>query len=272
MNRYNKGLPLSDDFVRMCRSELMMLKKVSLLIIISLSLQVYGAEKKSFKFGISPLKDPKVIREEWKPLKKLLEKDCGCLINFEVAKSVEEFEKKLKETKYDLAFVNPFQQTIAYESGFVVLAKEKNRSLQGIIIVREDAKIKNLVDIQKQKMAFSKYHPFETSALVKRKLEDEKIDIEEIESINLDFVVQNVIMGIASAGAINMPTYSNLDQEDKKLIKILDKTVKINSEPFVVKKQLAKKTKSSFSKTLTSLSNSTEGRAILKKLKLKKLI
>ena len=108
--------------------------------------------------------------------------------------------------------------------------------------------------------------------MVKKKLEAEKVNYEEIQSINLDFVVQNVIMGIATGGAINMSTLSNQDSEDKKFIRILDKTEKIESEPFVVKKQLAKKTKLSFNKTLINLSTSEEGRAILKKLKLKKLI
>jgi phosphonate transport system substrate-binding protein len=242
------------------------------LLFLALSLDVHSADKKSFKFGISPLKDPQVVRDEWKPLKKLLEKDCGCLINFEVAKSREEFELKLSKTQYDIAFVNPFQQNIAYENGFISLAKEKNRSLQGIIIVREDSKIKKIQDLENQKLAFSKYHPFESSAMVKKKLEAEKVNYEEIQSINLDFVVQNVIMGIAAGGAINMATFSNQDSEDKKFIRILDKTEKIDSEPFVVKKQLAKKTKQSFNKTLINLSINEEGKAILKKLKLKKLI
>lgn len=244
---------------------------LSFLLILTTN-QANSADKKSFKFGIFPIKEAKIIREEWKPLKKLIEKDCGCLINFEVAKSIEEFEKKLTKTQYDIAFVNPFQQKIAYDNGFVLLAKEKNRSLQGIIIVRADSKIKSLLDVQNQKMAFSKYHPFEASAMIKKKLKDEKMTIEEVQSINLEFVVQNVIMGIASAGAINMATYNDLDKEDKSLIKILDKTDKIDSEPFVVKKQLSKKTKQSFYKTLNGLSSTEEGRALLKKLKLKKLI
>lgn len=243
-----------------------------ILTVIIIAMEAQSADKKSFKFGISPTKDPKAVRDEWKPLKKLLEKDCDCLINFEVAKSNEDFENKLSKTQFDLAFVNPFQQKIAHENDYMTLAREKDRSLQGVIIVRDDSKIKTLQDLENQKLAFSKYHPFESSTLVKKKFEEEKVKYEEILSINLDFVVQDVIMGIAVGGAIDKSTYSNQDSEDKKFIRILEKTEKIDSEPFVVKKQLAKKTKLSFKKTLINLSNSQEGRSLLKKLKLKKLI
>ena len=66
-------------------------------------------------------------------------------IRFTTAPDIPEFERRLLAGRYDLAYMNPYHYTVfSLKPGYIVVAKEKDKLIQGIVVVRKMPRIKKL--------------------------------------------------------------------------------------------------------------------------------
>ena len=65
----------------------------------------HGAEP--ILFGIAPQQEPEKVREMWKPFFRYLEQEVGYRFAFETASSIEEFQQRVLEGRYDIWWGNP---------------------------------------------------------------------------------------------------------------------------------------------------------------------
>jgi phosphonate transport system substrate-binding protein len=106
--------------------------------------------------GIVPQQSPGELARLWTPVLKYLEEKTGLTLQFETAKDVATFEQRLKAGQYDIAYANPLMYTDVLHSrlGYEAFAREKDRTLTGMIVVRKDSRYKSLADLAGSELAF----------------------------------------------------------------------------------------------------------------------
>jgi phosphonate transport system substrate-binding protein len=106
--------------------------------------------------GIVPQQSPGELARLWTPVLKYLEEKTGLTLQFETAKDVATFDQRLKEGKYDIVYANPLMYTALLHSrlGYEAFAREKDRTLTGLIVVRKDSRYKSLADLAGSELAF----------------------------------------------------------------------------------------------------------------------
>lgn len=69
---------------------------------------------------------------------------------FETAKDIPTFEQRLAKGAYDFAYMSPYTYTVLHRSraGYTAFAKEKDKKLTGIIVVRRDSEYQDIKDLR----------------------------------------------------------------------------------------------------------------------------
>lgn len=107
------------------------------------------------KFGVVPQQSASNLAQLWTPLFQLLTEKTGHEFEFHTARDLNSYEKRLDTGEFDIAYMNPYHYTVVHKSvGYNVFAKEKNRRLKGIIVVRQDSPYRNLSDLRGSVIAF----------------------------------------------------------------------------------------------------------------------
>ena len=63
---------------------------------------------KTLRFGIVPQQGPSDIEVNWGPLVDYIESHSDYTVHIKTASSIPEFERRVKEGRYDIAYMNPY--------------------------------------------------------------------------------------------------------------------------------------------------------------------
>src|SRR5499426_4485219 len=88
-------------------------------------------------FGIAPQQEPEKVREMWRPFFAYLEREVGYKFAFETASSIEEFQQRVLEGRYDIWWGNPLTYVQANRKlGYVAIARDTVR-IAGLLVTRK---------------------------------------------------------------------------------------------------------------------------------------
>lgn len=106
--------------------------------------------------AVHPLHNPKRLFEVYQPLVELInDQSAGFALKFEASRDYAEFERKLHARKFHLALPNPYQTIEAERFGYRVVAKMgDDERFRGIIVVRRDAGIRSVADLDGKALSF----------------------------------------------------------------------------------------------------------------------
>ncbi|VAX08679.1 ABC transporter, substrate-binding protein (cluster 12, methionine/phosphonates) [hydrothermal vent metagenome] len=115
--------------------------------------QTSGVE---YIFGIHPLHNPQRLFEVFDPMMDYLSKNIdGVSFQLEASRNYPVFDQKLYERKFDFALPNPFQTINAINRGYKVFGKiGLDSNFRGIILVRKDSPIKEVLDLRGKAVSF----------------------------------------------------------------------------------------------------------------------
>ncbi len=128
---------------------------IPLLLIFLIPGEGPAAEKKAYTIGVIPTWPPVVTYAQWSPFVERLSHDTGLKLRLRVYEKMSDFEHEITTSKGpDFIFVNALQAVIAHrEQGYIPLVRGKN-SVEGIVFVKKDSKIKNVKDLSGKRIAF----------------------------------------------------------------------------------------------------------------------
>jgi len=103
---------------------------------------------KTYIFGVHPLLSSKKLYEVYQPLvDKINENLKDGKIKLESSISYASFNEKMISGYFDFALPNPYQTITSLKYGYEVFGKMgDDESFRGIILLRKDSKIKNVID------------------------------------------------------------------------------------------------------------------------------
>jgi PAS domain S-box-containing protein len=131
---------------------------------------VQGASdgRPTLTFGVVPQLSATKLAGKWTPILQRLGDKTGYTIRFRTAPDIPAFEQRLATGEYDMAYMNPYHYTVFHESpGYVAFAKEKDKRIKGIMVVRKDSSYCELNELANQTLAFPAPAAFAASVLTR---------------------------------------------------------------------------------------------------------
>lgn len=241
------------------------MKLVSRLIVALFAIASVAAE--TFTFGIVPQQSAQVLAKTWQPVFNEIARQSDIEFIFRTAPTIPEFEQRVLNGEYDLAYMNPLHfVTFAEQPGYQAVARETNKSLQGIVVTRKDSAATSLKDLQNSKLAFPAPNAFAATVIPLANLAQQNILIEPVYVRTHDSVYLNVLAGNYPAGGGVQRTFNNMPEDVKAELKVLWTTPAYTPHAIAAHPRFSEHQVDQFQQIFTALNASEEGKAALAQL------
>ncbi|MCH2204059.1 MAG: phosphate/phosphite/phosphonate ABC transporter substrate-binding protein [Fuerstiella sp.] len=179
--------------------------------------------------GIVPQQAPADIERNWGRLAEYLSQAIGKDVLVKTAPSIPEFEDRCRAGVYDLSYMNPYHYTVfAQDPGYRAMAKQKDKSIIGILVVRKDGddQVEDdpseavLSQFQGEKAAFPSPAAFAASLLTRAEFKKQNVDIDEVYVRTHNSVFEGVANGIFPIGGGVMRTLNSIGPDVKEKLHI----------------------------------------------------
>jgi len=238
-----------------------------LFILTLLSVFSFFSTAQTLTFGVVPQQPAQKLASLWYPVLDYLSQESGITLQFKTAKNIPEFEHRLANSEYDIAYMNPYHYTVFHQSsGYEAIAKRKNSRIRGIIVVRKDNPIKKLRTLNGEKLAFPSPAAFAASILTKAELTKMHISFFPVYVTSHDSVYLSIANGFFVAGGGVLRTYKNADPSIRKQLRIFWETPSYTPHAIAVLPKIHHTTRTKIINAMINMSNTPAGLRLLKRL------
>ena len=236
-----------------------------------LSFKTVYAESNVLSFGVVPQQEAKKLRALWMPFVEKLATDSGLVIQMKTADDIGSFQSKMLSGQFDVTYSNPLLYIIANSSiGYTAIAKEKDKRLHGIFVVRNDSEIASLEDLKGKSLVFPE-HAFAATVLTQAKLNKFNIPYKASFVYSHDAAYKFVSLGkFVAAGGVER-TFKSLDPAIRSRLRILKRLDGVTPHAFSVHPRISQTAVNKLKKALNNFSQSDDGKQILENLRMNAL-
>lgn len=243
-----------------------------LLLISSLAVSSLSANE-IYTVGVVPQFDIRQVTRIWQPILKEVSARSGVTLKLNPSARIPEFEKEFESGQFHFAYMNPYHAIVANQKqGYQPILRDLGKRLFGIIVVHKDSAITDIKQIDGKKVVMPAPNALGASLLPRAEFAMKfniKPDIKYVRSH--DSVFLNTAMGMADAGGAVMATFNRQPKEIRDQLRILYKTGDVPKHPIVVHPDVPSDVVKRVSKAFLELGNSTEGKALLANIPMKKI-
>ncbi|WP_432467601.1 phosphate/phosphite/phosphonate ABC transporter substrate-binding protein [Agarivorans sp. Z349TD_8] len=237
-----------------------------LLLVVLFSLNAQAVQK-TYSFGIVPQQSATRLVEQWGPLLDAVSLASGYPLTFKTAPSIPEFEQRLANGDYDFAYMNPYHyQVFSANPGYQALAKSKDKTLQGILVVRADSEIQNIAQLSGDTLAFPAPQAFAASVVIRGYLAQQQLDFKSKYVGSHDSVYRAVAAGLYPAGGGIPRTFASIDPEILKQLRILWTSAGFTPHAIAVHPRVAPAVSSAVQQALIGLAEQPDDQLLLAEL------
>ncbi|MFA3791350.1 phosphate/phosphite/phosphonate ABC transporter substrate-binding protein [Aliiglaciecola sp. SL4] len=224
-----------------------------------------SAQQKTLTFGVVPQQSAKRLAALWTPIFQHISEQTGVHIVFSTAKDIPTFEKRLEAGDYDLAYMNPYHYTYYNQvSGYDALAKQSNKTIQGVIVANADGKVRNIRDLAGSRLAFPAPAAFAASLLAQAELNNLGVEYTPMYVGSHDSVYLNVSRGFFPAGGGIQRTLNNMNESTQSSLVTIWKSARYTCHAIATHPNIDAATRDKILTALLSMNNSEQGKALLK--------
>ena len=223
-----------------------------------------------YTFAFVPQQSANKLAKNWQPILDYLSDKTGDNYTFKTAKDIPTFEARVLQQEYDVAYMNPYHFVVFNErAGYQAIAKQRDKMIKGIIVVKKGAGITDLSQLRGETLAFPAPAAFAASILPRGELAKQGIEFTPRYVSSHDSVYLNVSRGFVKAGGGVMRTFNNADPKIKSQLDILWMTKGYTPHAFAVKRAMPEDARQRLVAALTSLELSEEGIRLLEAVNFK---
>ncbi|MEO0443780.1 MAG: PhnD/SsuA/transferrin family substrate-binding protein [Pseudomonadota bacterium] len=222
-------------------------------------------QAQTLSFAPVPQGTQEQVKNQWQPVVDKLNSTTGLSIQLTVAKSITDHSERLGKGEFDLAYANPaIYVAVEEKGGYKAFAKQSNKMLQGVIVVRNDSPAKDLADVADEIIATPDPAAFGASILPLKTFEQAGVDVFPEYYGSHTAAYMKVHSGeIAVSGGVNR-TFNALPADIRKDLRILKTTDQFKPHPFVASNRLSGDTVDKIGKALAAI---TSDQALRKTMK-----
>jgi phosphonate transport system substrate-binding protein len=218
----------------------------------------------SLTFGVVPQQSASTLAQLWTPILQYLSKQTGYSLPFKTAPDIPEFERRLAAGEYDLAYMNPYHYTVFHRSpGYQAFAKEKDRRIQGILVVRKDSPYQRPEDLAGQTLVFPAPAAFAASVLPRVSLTRQGIAFTAKYVASHDSVYLAVAKGLYPAGGGIKRTFDTIAPETRDQLRILWTTDAYTPHAIAAHPRVPAAVVRKVQEAMTAMHQDPQGRALL---------
>ena len=233
----------------------------------------HGAEP--IIIGIAPQQDPEKVRAMWQPFLVYLEKEVGHAFKFETAPSIEEFQQRVLEGRYDIWWGNPLTYIQASKRlGYVAIARDTTR-IAGLLVTLKDGEVKSAKELAGKKIAYSAPDAIGGTLLVQSYLARVGVEPDQVETMytgSHDAAYRAVLDGKAAAAGGVPRSYNALEPAQREKLVVLQRTEEVAPQPFAVHPRLYRSVVTKIQRALLKLNWAPEGKDILASIQYKEIV
>jgi phosphonate transport system substrate-binding protein len=228
------------------------------------------AAQKPLEFGIVPQQSATRLAEDWGPLLAEISKRSGVALIFRTAPNIPGFEERLGKGDYDLAYMNPYHYVVFHKaSGYRAFAKEQDRKIKGILVVKKDSPYRKPADLAGKTVVFPAPAAFAASILPQAEFGRLKIAIEAKFVASHDSVYRAVASGLQEAGGGIQRTFEATAPEVRDVLRVLSETPAYTPHAFAAHSRVPPEILAKVLAAMTSLSADEAGQRLLAPLAFK---
>ena len=232
-----------------------------------------AAQEKPLEFGIVPQQAASRLAAEWGPLMAELAKRSGVPIVFRTAANIPAFEERLSRGAYDLAYMNPYHYVVFNAvPRYQAFAKEQDRKLKGILVVKKDSPHRKLADLAGKSVAFPAPASFAASILPQAEFGRLKVSIEAKFVASHDSVFRVVASGLHEAGAGVQRTFEAIPADIRDSLRIIAETPAYTPHAFAAHPRVAPARVAQVQAAMASLAADPIGQRLLEPLAFKGIV
>ena len=228
----------------------------------------------SLTFGIVPQQRPDRLEREWQPLIEEISRRTHYPIQFATKPTIDRFHHAVLAGEYDFIYVNP-QKYVAANAmvGYQAIARETAKTLRGILVVKNDAEIKDVYDLHEKEIAFPSEDAFAASILIRSQLTSLGIEFTPHYLTSHDSVYRNVlhnrhIVGGGVRNSLEIFSHSSLIRQR---LRILWETQPVVPHAIATHPRVESTVVADILKALLAIHQSQSGRELLKEVNLNPL-
>ncbi len=223
------------------------------------------AGAKVYTFAVVPQQAASEMAETWSPFLAWVSENSGVQLRFVTAPDIPTFEKRLKEGAYDFAYMNPYHYTVFHKKpGYKALAKEKDRKLKGILVVRKDSKINSIKELGGSTVIFPSPAAFAASILPRSALMKAGVTFTTKFVSSHESVYLNVEKGLYPAGGGIVRTFEMLDKAVSQNLRVLWTTPQFTPHAIATHPKLSQDVAKKVLNTFLKMSSDPVGQQKLK--------
>lgn len=230
-------------------------------------------QQKSLSFGVVPQQAASRLAEDWGPLLAEVSRRSGVSLVFRTAPNIPAFEERLATGDYDLAYMNPYHYVVFHKaSGYLAFAKEQERRLKGILVVRKDSAVLKPADLAGKTVVFPAPAAFAASILPQAEFGRLKIPIETRFVASHDSVYRAVASGLHEAGGGIQRTFEAMPTDVREQLRVLSETPGYTPHALAAHPRVPAAIVERLRKAMASLADDEIGRALLTPLAFKGVV
>ena len=225
-----------------------------------------------YTFGVVPQQSPTRLALLWSPVLQYISNSAGCELVFKTAPDIPTFEARCSEGLYDFAYMNPYQYVVFHDTmGYEAFARQKDSTIQGIIVVGKDSWIKDVRELDGYVVAFPAPVAFAASMLPRAALSRMGINVIPKYVNSHDSVYYSVDQGLYPAGGGIVRTFNMLPPRVRDRLRILWRTQEYSPHALAVHPRVPLSVVSEVRRAMTRMSVDPIGASILDAIGMKGL-
>jgi ABC-type phosphate/phosphonate transport system substrate-binding protein len=225
--------------------------------------------------GVAPQQEPTKVYAMWQPMVRYLQRETKQPFTFETASSIEEFQKRVLEGRYDLWWGNPLTYIQANRKlGYVAIARDTVR-IAGLLVTRKADNLTSAKELVGQKIAYSAPDAIGGTLLIQDALIKMGVQPDQVTAVftgSHDSAYRAVLDGHAAAAGGVPRSFNALDPAVREKLTVLLKTEEVAPQPFAVHPRLYRGMVTQIQRALVKLNWTPEGRDILTSIQYKEVV
>ena len=219
-------------------------------------------------FGVVPQQSASKLAKLWVPIFQYLGRKTGYKILFKTAPNIPVFEQRLAAGEYDIAYLNPYHYTVFHRlPGYIAFAKQKNKKIQGILVVRKDSRYQDLNELAGETLAFPSPAAFASSVLIRAQFHKQHIPITPKYVTSHDSVYKAVAKGLYPAGGGVVRTFDGMESTVRDQLRILWRTDLFTPHAFAAHPRLGDEVVKNIQAAMLGMNEDAEGRQLLNNIR-----
>lgn len=182
-------------------------------------------DRNVLRFGIVPQQSASKLAAIWGPLADHLEQQLGVEVAFMTTKNIPTFEACLRDSAFDIAYMNPYHYVVFSErAGYQALVHQADKKLRGLMVVRKEADVTTISDLEGSKIAFPSPGAFGASVVPRAEMLAKGMSFTPSYVRSHDSVYRAVAAGLADAGGGVTRTFNATSDDIREQLKIVFRT------------------------------------------------